>query len=70
MYIVDRIEDNLIILEDKENNKMIEIEKRVLSDVSEGDIVKFIDNKYFIEKEESIKLKESIRDRFNKLKNN
>ena len=70
MYVVDRIEDNLIILEDQENKKMIEVDKSLICDVGEGDIINIVDNKYVVFKEETISLKDSIRDRFNKLKNN
>ena len=44
MYIVDRIEDNFVILE--YNGKFLEIEKNNLMNVEEKDILYFVNNKF------------------------
>lgn len=70
MYTVDRIEENIVILENRNINEMIEIEKDKLpQNIKEGDIIESIDNKYKINTKKTIITKNNIRDRFNKLKN-
>ena len=70
MYIVDRIEENIVILESTKDNKMIEIEiNNFENKINEGDIIDIINNKYIINEKNTKKRKNNIRDRFNKLKN-
>ena len=70
MYIVDRIEENLVILESRTIRRMEEIEiDKFPKNIKEGDIVDYIDNKYIINKEKTIETKNNIRNRFNRLKN-
>ena len=70
MYIVDRIEENLVILESRTIRRMEEIEiYKFPKNIKEGDIVDYIDNKYVINKEKTIETKNNIRNRFNRLKN-
>ena len=68
MYTVERIEDNIIILEDREINDLIEINKNLLpNDIHEGDILELINDEYVINEEETKRIKENIRNRFNSL---
>ena len=70
MYIVDRIEENLVILESINIKRTEEIEiDKFPKNIKEGDIVDYIDNKYIINKEKTIETKNNIRNRFNRLKN-
>ena len=67
-YCVDRIEDNLVVLENLENESIIEIDKKKLQDdIHEGSIVIYKDNEYYIDNEEEQKRKESIKNRFSNL---
>lgn len=67
-YCVDRIEDNLVVLENLENESIIEIDKEKLQDdIHEGSIVIYKDNEYYIDNEEEQKRKESIKNRFSNL---
>lgn len=67
-YCVDRIEDNLVVLENLENESIIEIDKEKLQDgIHEGSIVVYKDNEYYIDNEEEQKRKESIKNRFSNL---
>lgn len=69
MYTVDRIEDNIVILENRNNSKIIEINKKALpKTIKEGDIINIKDNKCLIDKENTNVVKKDIRNRFNKLK--
>ena len=70
MYVVDRIEENIVILENKENKKIMEINKDEFpQNIKEGDIIEIINNEYKINKKETEIKKNNIKDRFNKLKN-
>lgn len=66
MFIVDRIEGNFAILEC--NGKIIEVEKDKLPNVSEQDILYFEDGKYIKDEEKTEKIKNDVRNRFNRLK--
>lgn len=70
MYTVDRIEENIVILENRTNNKIIEVELNKLPEnIKEGDILTISNNTYIIEENKTKEIKNNIRDRFNKLKN-
>lgn len=68
MYTIDRIEENIVILENRETKQTIEVNKNILPNkIKEGDILDYINNEYIINKNTK-EIKQSIRDRFNKLK--
>lgn len=68
-YIVDRFEGEYAILEEFNTLNLINVLKTDLPcDVSEGDILEFKNEIYIILKEETLKRKESVMDRFEKLK--
>ena len=70
MYTVDRIEENIVILESRTNNKIIEVELNKLPEnIKEGDIITISNNSYIIEENKTKEIKNNIRDRFNKVKN-
>ena len=51
MYTVEIIIDNIVRLEDRKTNKIIEINKNILpNNVKEQDIIDLIDNEYIIKK--------------------
>ena len=69
-YAVDRVENDIIILENIENKEIIELNKNDLNfKVNDGDIIVMKNNKYYIDnatKDSRIKL---INDKLNKVKN-
>ena len=70
MYTVDRIEQNIVILENRNTKEYIEINiNKIKENVKEGDIIELIDDKYIINKEKTKELNNNIKNRFNKLKN-
>lgn len=70
MYTVDRIEENIVILESRKDNKMIEVNINELPEyIKEGDIITISNNKYRIEENNTKEIKNNIRNKFNKLKN-
>ena len=69
-YSVDRIEENIIVLENIENKEIIEINKCELDfEVVDGNILKLVDGKFELDQKVEVSRKESLRDRLNRLKN-
>ena len=69
-YSVDRIEEDIIVLENIDNKEIIEINKSELDfEVIDGNILRLIDGKFVLDKETEVKRKESLRERLNRLKN-
>ena len=69
-YSVDRIEEDIIVLENIDNKEIIEINKSELDfEVVDGNILRLVDGKFVLDKEIEVKRKESLRDRLNRLKN-
>lgn len=70
MYTVEKIEENLVRLENRETKKYFEVEKEILpSNIKEGDILDFIKDKYVINKNLTENKKNNIRSRFDSLMN-
>ena len=68
MYTVENIINNIVRLEERKTNKIIEINKDLLpKNIKEQDIIDLIDNKYIINKKETKRIKKDITNRFNKL---
>ena len=69
-YSVDRIEEDIIVLENIENKEIIEINKSELDfEVVDGNILKLVDGKFELDQKVEVSRKESLRDRLNRLKN-
>ncbi|MBQ6495038.1 MAG: DUF3006 domain-containing protein [Bacilli bacterium] len=70
IYIVDRIENNIAILENKETKEIVNISLDILpSNLKEGNVLKYENNIYTLDKKEEEERKKTILDKFNKLKN-
>ncbi len=68
MYTVENIINNIVRLEERKTNKIIEINIELLpKNIKEQDIIDLIDNKYIINKKETKRIKKDITNRFNKL---
>ena len=71
IYIVDRIEDNIAVLENKETKEIIDVTLSLLpTNLKEGNVLEYKDKKYILNIEEEEKRKKAILEKFNKLKNN
>ena len=67
-YIVDRIEENIVICENQETKKIEEFEKINFSEeIKDGDVVILENNKLKIDRKETDKRKEEINDLMKKL---
>ena len=69
-YSVDRVEGNIVILQDLDTKELKEVSKKDIKlRIKDGDILLFKDNKYLKDnklKEDRVKL---IQDKLNRLKN-
>lgn len=70
IYIVDRIEDNVAVLENKETKKITDVSLSLLpKDIKEGNVLKYENNTYILDKKEEEERKKAILTKFEKLKN-
>lgn len=68
-YIVDRIEEDIVILEKYPTKEMIEIDKKILSsDIHEGSIIIYDGNRYYLDNDEEKKRRQEILERFMRLR--
>ncbi len=67
-YAVDRIEDDIIVLENLDNNKIENISKDVLPNVKEGDIVILENGIYRVDTEEGKKRRKTIKTKMDRLR--
>lgn len=67
-YTIDRFEENMAVIEDRKTGKMKNISKAKLPIQSkEGDIIKCINGKYFLDIEETEKIEKDIQEKYNNL---
>lgn len=70
-YAVDRIEGSIVILQNIDNGKIIQIDKINLpTDIKETDILVFDGNNYKKDNEETKSRMELMREKMNRLRNN
>ena len=68
-YVVDRIEEDIVVLENLETREITNIKITELDfKVREGNILSYEDNKYSLDLNTEKLRKEKLRNRFNKLK--
>ena len=67
-YTIDRFEENMAVIEDRKTGKIKNISKEKLPIQSkEGDIIKCINRKYFLDIEETEKIEKDIQEKYNNL---
>lgn len=68
-YAIDRIEEDIVILEDIINKEKKEVNiNKLPSDIHEGNIIICEDGKYLLDEQEENARRKRITDKFNKLK--
>lgn len=68
MFTVDRIEDDKVVIEDRNTKETIVLQIGDLpTNIKEGDILEKNHDSFIINEEETKKIKENIRNRFNSL---
>ena len=65
-YIIDRFEENFAVLE-KEECGTIDVERNLIPEGKEGDVVIFENGNYRVDSEETAKRKELIKEKMRKL---
>lgn len=69
-FTVDRIEDDIVVLENRTTQEMINININELpNDIKTGDILKKVNGKYFVDEEETKSIEKRIEDKMNDLWN-
>ena len=70
IYIVDKIEDNIAVLENKDTKEIINVNISCLpSLIKEGSILKYDGSKYYIDNELEMKRRQDLLERFKRLRN-
>ena len=70
MFIVDRVEDGFVVLENYGTKEYFPVEKEVIGfDVVDGDTLKLVDGKYYKDEEFKKDREETIREKLERLKN-
>lgn len=68
-YAVDKIEDDIVVLENVDNNEIIEVEiKKLPSGIHEGSVVLYENNQYSLDEATEANKKECLRERLERLK--
>ena len=68
-YCIDRIENDIAVLEKLETKEIIEIDINLLpNNIKENSIILYDNNKYILDKETESARKKDLLNRFNKLK--
>ena len=68
-YVIDRIEDNIVICQNLETKEMVELEKKILpQNIKDGNVLLFDNNEYKLDLNEEELRRQRIRERFNRLK--
>lgn len=69
-YTVERFEENILVLEDRKTQKMLNIEKNKLPNkIKEGDIIKEINGKFLKDEEKTEEVLERIKNKMDDLWN-
>lgn len=70
-FTIDKIEDEIAICENRNSKKMINIHlSKLPQNIKENDIIKYTNGKYILDEQETISVKENIKDKFSKLRKN
>ena len=70
IYIVDKIEANIAVLENKDTREIINVNiSRLPSLIKEGSILKYDGSKYYIDNELEMKRRQDLLERFKRLRN-
>lgn len=70
IYIVDKIENDIAVLENKDTREIINVNISCLpSLIKEGSILKYDGSKYYIDNELEVKRRQDLLERFKRLRN-
>ena len=67
-YTLDRIEENVAVLENRETREMLNVDKKVLpKEAKEGDVLKYSNGTFKIDKKETKAVEDRVIDKANRL---
>lgn len=67
-YVVDRVVDDIVVLENMSNRDVIEVSATdVPENIKDGNVLIKQDNKFILDKEAEKERRKNMRDKFNKL---
>lgn len=67
-FTIDRFEGDIAVLEDRKNGKMLDVNKSEIPNTAvEGDVLKRINGKYIIDKNETQEISDRIKDKMDDL---
>lgn len=70
MYTVEKIEKDIVTLEDRNKKDFFDVDKNILPlNIKEGDLLDLVDGEYIINETLTKETKKNIRNRFNSLMN-
>lgn len=70
-WAVDKIEDNIVIIENTQTLERKEVDKELLpSSIHEGSILIYKDKEYYLNQDKEILRRKEIEERFKRLRNN
>lgn len=70
-WIIDRFEENIVILENEETKQKKEVEKSILPlEIKEGSILIEHNHTYFLDVDSERKKRKEIEEKFKRLRNN
>lgn len=68
LYTIDRFEGNIVVIENRETRKLKNIEKEKIPETcKEGDIIKYINGKYFLDEEQTKEVEKNIQEKYKNL---
>lgn len=69
-FAVDRIEDDIVVLENIETNEIINLNiKQLPKNIKEKNIIRLENNEYILDNNEQVERENRIREKLNRLKN-
>ena len=70
MYVVDRIEDNIVVLEDREHEIILQVERNYFPpDIEEGSVLNYVNGEYVFDYDLEEELRRRVQEKFDKLIN-
>lgn len=70
MYVVDRIEDNIVVLEDREHEIILQVERKYFPpDIEEGSVLNYVNGEYVFDYDLEEELRRRVQEKFDKLIN-
>ena len=69
LYAIDKIEDNIVLLENIDNKEKKEVDKTLLpNEIKEGNIIKYENDSYTLDQETENKRRKELEDKLKKVK--